>query len=311
MRFVFLGLVALAAGVSCSPRSTTPATPTLPAPAASAHAVPASAQPKTAAKTSGPPTSAVCASFAQAYCERASACTPGLFKSDHGDLAICSERWASWCTRTQTLTNSAFTDSSVHACEAAIEKTPCGRWREFDDLAIPACHPEGTVARGGSCLESTQCETGLCLKDPTQHGSACGTCEPRAKPNGQCFMGYTGPRLGCPLGSACSRGLCIGPLKDVGEPCGAGSAWSSDCYGDSMFGRGDVQCSGKPPSPEWMGRCEREPGFSPCASAAACPAAASEGETCGDAAERGETVRCSFPLLCVAGTCARIDPACR
>ncbi len=91
-----------------------------------------------------------------------------------------------------------------------------------------------------------------------------------------------------------------------------GSAWSSDCYDDGMFGRGGVTCGGDPPSATSMGVCQRDPNFNPCAGpGVTCPVGANEGEPCGDVPGRGETVDCVFPLLCVEGTCAWRDPTCR
>lgn len=301
-RFRFGPWAALVLGLSCSSRPAERTAAAPPASAAASHA---------ATPSSAAPPSAVCVGFARAYCERVAACTPGLLASDHGDVGTCSARWASWCTRTQALSNSGFSDERVRGCQTAVAASECRRWREFDDLAIPACHPAGNAARGEPCLEHAQCATGLCLRDPTRYDSACGTCELRAKPGGECFMGYVGPRLGCAIGSACSRGICIGPLMDEGEPCGAGSAWSSDCYGDGMFGRGGNECRERPQPSASFGVCERDRNYRPCGPGSNCPSGAREGELCGDVPERGEIVACAFPLLCVSGKCAHLDPACR
>ena len=297
-----------AAGLACSPRAATAgsgaplvATAAVTMPVGSSAVQAASPASGTASAPTLVVASAECTAFAGAYCDQLRACTPGLLRADHGDAATCSERWAAWCTRTRALSGSGFSDSNVRECEQALRATECRRWREFDDLAIPACHPRGAVALGQPCLDHAQCETGLCLHDPTDHASACGTCARYADPNGECFLGFSGPRRGCPVGWTCSRGYCIGPLKDEGEPCGLGSAWSSDCYGDAMLGRGHVLCGGTPVSP---GVCERDPDFSPCGPDPMCASGAREGEAC-------DLVDCSFPLLCVAGTCARDDPSCR
>jgi hypothetical protein len=257
-------------------------------------------------RTAAPPPSATCGAFARTYCGRVEACTPGLLLADHGDVATCVERWASWCARTESLAGSGLSDETVRDCEEALAAVECRRFRALDDLPLPVCHPMGQLPRGAACLEHVQCQTGLCLRDPSRQDTSCGTCEPRAPSNGDCFMGHSGPREGCPLGEACSRGRCIGPLKDVGEPCGLGSPWSSDCYGDSMFGRGDAECRGTPPSTGALGVCQRDPDFSPCSDRGGpCPPGAGEGAAC------GQEVACAFPLVCAAGVCGPIDPACR
>lgn len=267
--------------------------------------------PHRSAIASAPPASAACEALAVAYCDRFKACAPHILHAELGDRAACVDGWAAWCTRAQTAPGSAFSDLEVEACEAGIRAVQCPHWRAFKDLTLDACHPKGAVEDEQACLVDAQCASGFCMLDPMRSDAACGKCEPRSESGGECYVQPETTERGCPIGSICSRGLCVGPLADEGEKCGPATPWSSDCYGDGMlFPQADTGCVGMWESADGFGTCERDHDVDPCGNDAACaPKRIGPGGACGY--QDGENRECAFPLLCVAGSCAWADPECR
>jgi hypothetical protein len=291
------------------------------------------------------PTGGGCEGFAKAYCDRFLLCTPPVMRYEHGTLERCKERWTRWCTRTQRLTGSGWSDALVEACGAAIEKRPCGAFRRLEDMPIAECHPAGSRANGAPCLEDAQCGSGSCFYDPGV-ARTCGRCTPRAKIGGDCWSPTTSlPIADCPIGAWCSRGMCLGPAKDEGQVCGMASAWATDCYGE--FSGADprlLECRGPATTADSFGICRFVTRIAKCPDGITCSPfewcdsgtckastfvaegmpcdspreecldGGCSGGKCVSRAKEGaacdQEVRCAFPLLCVAGKCALTNPSC-
>jgi hypothetical protein len=287
--------------------------------------------------------SEVCAVFARTYCDRLEHCAPYELRSELGTLATCVERFATYCAHTQRLSGSGFDDARVKQCTAGLDDLACGFFRPLPDVLVPACHPTGTQPTGARCLDDRQCQTGYCLRlvpDP----APCGVCAPRAPTNGECWSGMPGsPRQGCQLGEVCSRGHCLGPMKNEGEPCGIASPWTTECYGDTPTGQW-LTCQAPAPQPDYLGVCRRFGAVERCSQSADCEpngwceagkcrprVGLASGAACGDerslceaglcvnghcqaAPSEGlacdEDVTCGFPYVCSAGVCRLGDPSC-
>lgn len=305
--------------------------------------------PETRAPTSPQPVSGSepCRELARAYCKLMDECQPEAMHSELGSEADCVTRWSDACARASTLRGSGFSDDKVRACAAGIGAHTCGTLRRFDDLVISACHPSGELANGASCLDDAQCKSTFCSRSVDPGGLACGVCAPRAPSQGRCWNGMPdSPRGGCQVGEVCSRGYCLGPMRNEGEACGAAGAWTSDCYGDHPVERFPygLGCGEPRTDPRFSGTCTRYQPVKQCPQGFECDqtdfcdrgsckpkrlvgprescdeksdlclAGTCKAGACvplpaaGDAC--GEDVECSFPFMCVKGACALTNPTC-
>ncbi|MBN1610571.1 MAG: hypothetical protein JW940_28330, partial [Polyangiaceae bacterium] len=170
---------------------------------------------------------AACVAFAKRYCVRAFECSSLETQLRFGELARCTSEKALWCSQQMEAPDSGFSFDTLSACARAVVARPCGRWRRLEDVPVAACHPDGGRRYREPCFSSAQCLSGFCTREPTANGPArglplvCGACAPVASANDVCADASL-PLFGCPLGSICSRGTCIGPFADEGQPCGVG-----------------------------------------------------------------------------------------
>lgn len=287
-----------------------------------------------------------CSDFAYAYCRRDEQCTLVDFKLRFGNRVHCVEQTTVWCAREFEAQDSGFTRESLAACRSAMRDRACRRWRRLEDLPIEACHPKGSRQLDDACFSGAQCISGFCAKPRLLEGSnegveaPCGKCAPVVTLGDRC-AGPSAQFFGCPVGTACSRGMCIGPFADEGEACAAG-AWYQTCYGtfpqDATptnlacdFQRSKTPVCRRPPEPThceregdcWEGRyCEparkvcvpkrfAEPG-EPCTNeSVACKAGAVCRDTCVAPAKPGEACdvdhACEWPANCVDGACILLD----
>jgi hypothetical protein len=180
-------------------------------------------------------TEEACTRFAKSYCARAAECSALETRLRFGDVAECARQTALWCAREMEAPDSGISPATLSACGRAVVERPCRRWRRHEDLPVPACHPSGGRTYRSPCLSGAQCVSGFCAHAAVTSDAVdgrptvCGTCAPVAGANDVC-AGPSLPFSGCPPGSLCSRGICIGPFVDEGDPCGVG-AWYTDCYG--------------------------------------------------------------------------------
>jgi hypothetical protein len=176
-----------------------------------------------------------CARFAETYCARAFECSAFELARRFGDAATCAKRTARWCARELAAPGTGFSLETLSACGAAVVARPCGRWRRLEDLPVPACHPRGRRRVQDPCFDDAWCASGFCShaqissRPDERLASPCGVCAPVVGV-GELCAGAALPFAGCPLGSMCSRGVCVGPFMDEGEPCAVG-AWYATCYG--------------------------------------------------------------------------------
>jgi hypothetical protein len=281
---------------------------------------------------------------AQAYCDRAQACSPAFLTLAYGDVATCNVRFVAALRPSLGANGSTVTPSQLHACAQAVPGESCGDF--LGRKPATACKPPGgTLADGAPCASDAQC-TGTRCKVP--FGQVCGVCGEHAAAGAAC-----GVEDDCDSGLTCIGQVCVpfaneSDACDATHPCrpdlackggkcdapsGAGSACAgpSECDGPHGFVCGAVskQCAAVTfDSPNQacgivqghLALCAGPGGF--CAGLSAtqaqgtCTAAASDNASCdafqGPLCNGGAVCVCAGSDAGCPGTCKLPDPtACK
>ena len=189
-----------------------PSTPSTPSDAADDRDAPASASSDAGIAS----IASACASLAQAYCSRFSACDPLDFGVVYGDAKTCEDRVSTVdCTGEFSSPGTPATPDNKRACAAAVAAQTCDDWLTGN----PAdCELRGSSAKGAGCEYDSQCQTGFC-KRPS--GSWCGTCQSQGAAGDTCDPNEDscGSRL------RCADVNCSTPIADGGS-CDGVRTWS-------------------------------------------------------------------------------------
>jgi hypothetical protein len=278
---------------------------------------------------SGLTTDQACTTAGMAVCGKISACSPFLLQENFGDVATCSRRFALSCAAQLEAPGMPVGPDFVSACYAALAAGTCADY--FAGVLPPACKPQpaGTRAVGDVCMSNWQCANDSCR---TTEGSQCGTCAALATVGQSCATADCEPGLFCntnhychpygAVGTACNtEHPCRYPLTCKAGLCAAGDTLGATCVtspqtcdlwhgllcnpvtkkcdtivqvqAGAVCGVGTDgiahACTGG-------ASCNRP---SMTATSGTCVAPAADGQACN--ATNGPY--CTFPAVCVSGTC--------
>lgn len=167
-----------------------------------------------------------CADWALARCQRFDSCSGGLYVSIHyGDEATCQASGVETCTIGLAATGTAATAATFEACAEAIPSESCADF--FGDAPVSACAAlAGSLAIGGPCVGSSQCQSTYCA---IPQYATCGACAAVPKAGDACAVAAD---CGARGGLTCAGGACVALAQanascSADAPCGIGF----DCVG--------------------------------------------------------------------------------
>lgn len=271
-----------------------------------------------------------CPDLAKAACKKLAECEAGLSAYLFPDTASCEAYFAADCKTQATASGSKWTGDAIASCATTVSGVSCyDYWTAVKpltaDTTLLCSLPAGTVATGGACGTSSQCQGALC----STVTAGCGKCATRGQAGASCDSVFncdkgldcagTSPRqctlfltqnqacntetdgssVHCHPTLACINGKCVTPAK-LNETCRPGKA---DCEAWLI-------CSA-------AGKCEQDlPSLGqPCNFACKAPgycdmgtkkcvARAAAGAACG---APNPTV-CTTGYDCINGKCGQYDP---
>jgi len=165
------------------------------------------------------PSTAPCAAFAEARCDREATCRENAFTLEHGSRAACVAKKTAACNALRTAPGSTYAEADALACAKALPSYACSDMvlGHVPDACLP---PAGTFALDASCAEDAQCASGVCLFEDS---APCGKCRPKS-PAGQ--LQRCSSTAQCPATEGCTsisttvmrNGVCR-TIVGVGDPC--------------------------------------------------------------------------------------------
>ena len=232
--------------------------------------------------------------YANAFCDRFSACAPTRLNNAFGSLAACQTRFKLDFDTFLSLPDTGWTSAAIAACAAALRAQSCP---DFNDLkVVAACNVPGRRATGQACASGDQCVSLRC----TGTGS-CGTCSPRVGARASCSADSDcTPPLVCTT-PATGTGTCVMPVDLAGtcDPASAPCRYSLSCRDGACAtpGAANVPC-------EDGEDCDNRHGLLCNFSTFVCAAASPSTTTCGAPASNGIIQYCPASGYCSAsGTC--------
>ena len=161
-----------------------------------------------------------CIASAKARCTYNDTCTNGVVnKERYGDEPTCEARLLLGCEKNLAATGTGATPSTVASCAASIPGETCAEFRgnQPAETCIPTA---GTVANGGPCGASAQCQSTYCAAAPR---TSCGTCAPPPALGADCTLTQEcGARSGlvCAPNNICVQEGAAGAVCGKDAPCG-------------------------------------------------------------------------------------------
>ena len=170
------------------------------------------------------------AEYAAVICRKAfTCCDAAELAGDAPDEATCRAGIGAEASGT-VASYQAATDAGrliyhgdrARRCLDTLQALPCAQWGGDEELRrFPDCLHifEGTVAAGGACEHSAECDDGFC-----DVASGTGICVAFSRMGESCTAGRCLPELACASDASGFPTVCANPLPD-GSPC----SYDSDC----------------------------------------------------------------------------------
>lgn len=244
-----------------------------------------------------------CNQQAAAICKKLSDCDSFALQQEFGDEVTCEGQEKQQCLALLSADGTGLTPGDSADCAVALRNQSCDDFNAGVALAQCGTKP-GTLAGGKACIDSSQCQSGLCKVTSSSPG-ACGLCatNPPAKVGEACTNATP-----CDLGLVCAGGFCAsggtsGFACGPTQPCASGFTCLAPTVGDGGFvptgdggtgatcvalGAGGASCNAS------TAPCNTEQGF-------ACDPAT---RTCSQISLAPSDTECDNNLTqCVGGTC--------
>ncbi len=157
---------------------------------------------------SGVSATQACTDLSTAVCNKLEQCAPPLVTAAYGDVPTCATRTEISCNSALALKDTTQTPDLAENCSKTYATLSCDD--AFQNNLPAACKPTttGKIATGSACGTAGECASNVCQIDAT---TGCGTCIASVAAGGACQSSTD-----CNAGLVCSSAVCVAPAASGG-----------------------------------------------------------------------------------------------